>query len=104
MTIRHRHAFLDFVAILAIVGWSGDASAQVNAFATALGLSDARGGCIESERSCATPRHPQRSPHRPRRDEVRSRARHSRRPVGDGAADLSLSSLPRYCAVWSRIL
>jgi hypothetical protein len=103
MTVRHRHAFLDFVAILAIVGWSENASAQVNALASALGLSDARGVCIESELSCARPREPKRSPHRPRRDEVRSRARHFRRSVCDGEAYLSMSSLTRYCREWSRI-
>jgi hypothetical protein len=99
MTVRHRHAFLDFIAILALACWSEDASAQISALINPLGVVEARGGCIERplarrgdaahplhEPSCAKPAEPQRAPHRPRRDDVRSRAPHLRRPVRDGEA------------------
>jgi hypothetical protein len=102
MTVRHRHAFLDFIAIFALASWSEDAGAQANALIDPLGLIEPAGSCIERplaprshradaahrlhELACAKPAGPERSPHRPRRDEVRFRAPHLRRPVGDGEA------------------
>ncbi|RPI60773.1 MAG: hypothetical protein EHM50_06805 [Lysobacterales bacterium] len=89
MTVRHRHAFLDFVAILALAAWTEDAGAQVNAFINQLGVIDLRGSGMErplAQQMGQIPHGPQRSPPRPRRDEVRSRAQHLRRPVGNGDA------------------
>jgi hypothetical protein len=87
MTVRRRHAFLDFIAILALACWSEGASAQISSLMNPLGVTESHGGCIERPlASCAKPGEPERSPHRPRRDEVRSRAPHLRRPVRDREA------------------
>jgi hypothetical protein len=76
MTIRRRHVFLDFIAILAVASWSKEAGAQAS------GLVNQLGAIARSiELSCVRPDGPQRPPHRPRRDEARSRAPHLRRPV-----------------------
>jgi hypothetical protein len=75
MTIRRRHVFLDFIAILAVASWSKDAGAQAS------GLVDQLGIIARSLESCVRPDGPERPPHRPRRDELRSRAPHLRRPA-----------------------
>jgi hypothetical protein len=80
MTIRRRHVFLDFIAVLAIASWSKDAGAQVSGLVNRLGVA------LSIELSCVRPDDPQRPPHRPRRDEARSRAPHLRRLVRNGDA------------------
>jgi hypothetical protein len=88
MTVRGRHAFLDFVAILALAAWTEDAGAQVSALIQQLGAHDLRGSSgIHSpspQQLAPIPHGPQRSPPRPRRDEVRSRAQYLLRPVRSG--------------------
>lgn len=87
MTVRGRHAFLDFVAILALAAWTEDAGAQINAVIHHLGAHDLRGSGIHRpspQQMGQVPHGPQRSPPRPRRDEVRSRAQCLLRPVRNG--------------------
>jgi hypothetical protein len=87
MTIRRRHVFLDFIAILAIASWSKDAGAQASGLVNRLGVI-----ALDIEPSCVRPDDSQRPPHRPRRDEARSRAPHLRRPVcpRSNAANISM--------------
>lgn len=86
-TVRGRHAFLDFVAILALIAWTEDAGAQSNALIHQLGGHNPRGSGMHRpspQQLEQIPHGPQRSPPRPRRDEVRSRVEHLLRPVRNG--------------------